>query len=84
MTMILTDNADPSGRKVEVRAVEGHGFFEVRVAGYGEHGTEPGYGSVLALEVYKGRLRLLVFADIEREGPSHVIDLEAAREGGCD
>lgn len=78
--MILTDNADPSGRKVEVRAIEGPGFFEVRAAGYGEKTAADGDGSILALEVYQGKLRVLVFADIQQEGPTDVIDLEPARE----
>jgi hypothetical protein len=78
--MILIDNADPNGRQVEVRAVEGHSFFEVRAEGYGEKAAADGEGSILAVEVYEGRLRLLVFSDIETEGPTHVIDLEGARE----
>lgn len=78
--MIWRDNADPKGRTVEVGAVEGSGFLEVRAKGYGEKTAAEGHGSVLALEVYQGRLRLLVFADIQEEGPSHIIDLEGARE----
>lgn len=78
--MILTDNADPEGRKVEVRAVEGPGFFEIRAAGYGEKAAADGHGSVAVLEVYEGRLRFLVFSDISVEGPTHVISLEPARE----
>jgi hypothetical protein len=78
--MILRDNADPNGRTVEVRVVEGNGFLEVRAAGYGERTAADGHGSVLALEVYEGRLRLLVFSDINVEGPTHTIDLEGARE----
>jgi hypothetical protein len=80
--MILRDNADPQGRTVEVRAVEGSGFLELRAAGYGEMTAAEGHGSVLALEVYEGRLRLLVFGDIQTEGPTHIIDLEGAREEG--
>lgn len=80
MNVILTDNADPHGRKVEVQAVEGPGFFEVGATEYGEKAAADGDGSILALEVYEGRLRLLVFADINEEGPTHVIDLEGARE----
>jgi hypothetical protein len=78
--VILSDNADPSGRQVEVRAVEGSGFFEVRAENYGEKNAVDGEGAILALEVYEGRLRLLVFSDINIEGPTHVIDLEGAQE----
>lgn len=78
--MILRDNADPKGRTVEVRAIEGHGFLEIRADGYGEMNAAEGHGSVLALEVYESRLRLLVFSDMNVEGPTHTIELEGARE----
>jgi hypothetical protein len=78
--MILIDNADPKGRKVEVRAVEGNRFYEVRAKGYGEKAAADGEGSILAVEVYEDRLRVLVFSDINVEGPSHIIDLEGAGE----
>ncbi len=78
--MILKDNADPSGREVEVRAVEGSGFFELRAERYGEKNAVNGKGSILAVEVYEDRLRVLVFSDINVEGPTHIIDLEGARE----
>jgi hypothetical protein len=78
--MLLRDNSDPKGRTVEVRAVEGPGFFEIRATGYGERNAEVGHGSIAVLEVYQGKLRLLVFADINTEGPTDVIDLERARE----
>jgi hypothetical protein len=78
--MILRDNADPMGRTIKVRAVEGPGFFEIRADGYGEKNAAAGHGSVAVLEVYRGKLRLLVFADIRQEGPTDVIDLEGARE----
>lgn len=78
--MILRDNANPKGKTVEVRAVEGNGFLEIRAEGYGEKEAAPGHGSVLAVEIHQGRLRLLVFADIRQEGPTDVINLEGARE----
>jgi len=77
--MILKDNADPNGRTVTIEAVEGSKFFEVRAKGYGERN----HGSVAVLEINRGRLRLMVFADKEQEGPTDVIDLERARELNC-
>jgi len=80
MNVILTDNADPQGRTVEVRAVEGHGFLELMAVGFGEKSAADNHGSILAVEVYEGRLRALIFSDINVEGPTHIIDLEGARE----
>lgn len=78
--MILKDQSDPKGRTVSVEAVEGSNFFEIRAKGYGEKDAAEGRGSVAVLEIHKGRLRLMVFADIQQEGPTDVIDLELARE----
>ena len=78
--MLLKDQSDPNGRTVAVEAVEGSNVFEIRAEGYGEKNAAKGQGSVAVLEVYNGRLRLLVFADIQQEGPTDVIDLEGARE----
>lgn len=54
--------------------------LEVGAAGYGDHDSIDGDGSPIFLEVHEGRLRLLVWADINQEDPTHVIDLEGARE----
>lgn len=43
--------------------------------GYSDHGSED--GSIVVLEVHEGRLRLLVWADINEQDPS-IVDLEGA------
>ena len=48
-------------------------------AGYGDFGSAEGHGCPLSLELYQGRLRLIVFPDISKEEPL-IIDLEGARE----
>ena len=63
-----------------MQAVEGPGFLEIQAVGYGEQTAADGQGSILALEVYQGGLRVLIFSDINVEGPTHIIDLEGARE----
>lgn len=47
---------------------------------HGDHGTTAGYGEIAIIELYQGKLRLLVWADINREDPTHVIDLSGALE----
>ena len=47
---------------------------------YGDKGSADGFGSVAYLEVLDGCLRLIVFADINQEDPTHIIELEGARE----
>jgi len=53
---------------------------ELLADGHGNYGTEPGHGSSLFVELFQGRLRLLVWGDINLEEPTHIIDLSGARE----
>lgn len=47
--------------------------------GYGDYGTAQGHGSPVFLELHRGRLRLIVWSDINNEDPT-IISLEGARE----
>ena len=48
--------------------------------GYGDHGSAEGHGSPVFLELYRGQLWLVVWADINSEEPTHIIPLGGARE----
>jgi hypothetical protein len=48
--------------------------------GYGDKHSENGQGTPVMLELYEGRLRLIVWADINNPDATHIIDLEGARE----
>lgn len=48
--------------------------------GYGDYSSMEGLGCPILLERYGGRLRLVVWGDINQEEPTHIIDLEGARE----
>lgn len=54
--------------------------LSISCAGYGLQNMQAGYGDILYLEVNEGTLRLLVWADINQEEPTHIIDLSAALE----
>ncbi len=48
--------------------------------GYSDHGTADEFdSSIVILEVHEGRLRVLIWSDINEEEPTHTIDLEGAR-----
>ncbi len=51
----------------------------IRPDGYGEKDVPNGEGSPIGLVIWQGRLRLIVFADINRQEPQ-IIDLENAKE----
>lgn len=80
MNTTLRDHTD-SQRTVEVEVAEEHSGLVIYPAGYGCFGCADGTAGPILLELHKGRLRLLVWDDINLEDPSHIIDLEGAREG---
>ena len=54
--------------------------LEVGFEGYGECAAADGYGRPVIIELYEGKLRLLVWSDINREDPTHIIELNGAQE----
>ena len=52
----------------------------IQAEGYGEMTAAEGQGLPIYLEYLDQKLRLLVWADINDEEPTHVIDMEGARE----
>lgn len=77
---VLRD-VDPDQRgSLPVRVVANESAVSIFPEGYGDFGSAEGHGCPVFLELHQGRLRLVVFADINREDPTHIIDLEGARE----
>jgi len=67
-------------RKVEVRVEQvGHALY-ISPRGYGDCGTVDGQGTPIILEIADGDLRINVHADINKEDPTDIINLENARE----
>jgi len=71
----------PDARPVEIKVniLSEGGQIWIQPEGYGEKCALDGQGWPVGIEIWQGRLRLIVFADINREGPQ-IIDLENARE----
>ena len=85
-SVVLHDN-DPEGTtKIPVCASLDNNFIQFEAEGFNACGTcdeqEIGRGikSFVAIEIWHGELRLLVWADINQEDPTHTISLEGARE----
>jgi hypothetical protein len=66
-------------RKLKVRVKDEHGSLYISPEGYGENESADGDGFPVFLEIWEGRLRLVVAADINEKDPK-VIDLESAKE----
>ncbi len=47
---------------------------------YGDRTSVAGHGTPVFIELYKGELRVIVWADINREDPTHIVSLAGARE----
>ena len=69
-----------NARKVSVEIKEEMTCLEIRPEGYGDFASAEGQGCPIILEVADGSLRLVVWADINHDEPTHIIYLEGARE----
>jgi hypothetical protein len=82
LQFVLEDWQRLRRRRIPMRIRTDAKRMEVFCAGYGTAAAATGYGAPILLEVHNGRLRLAVWADIAKEAPTHLIDLDGARERG--
>ena len=80
LAVMLEDREKPERRRVMTRIEAASTGVEIFSHGYGTACAARGRGSLVFLEIHDERLRLAVWADITSEDPTHVIDLEGARE----
>ena len=76
----LRDTAPDHHGKLDIRIEYSESGINIRPRGYGDATSEPGSGAPIFLELYRGELRLVVWANINSEEPTNVINLEKARE----
>ena len=80
-TVTLNDKHEAFKGESQVLHIEGQADgLAILPEGYGENGTQVGYGAPVYIERYKGELRLLVWADINQPDPTHIICLDGAKE----
>ena len=70
---------DVSPIKIKVNILSEGGQIWIQPNGYGEKCAMDDEGWPVGIEIWQGRLRLIVFDDINTEEPQ-IIDLETARE----
>jgi hypothetical protein len=80
MTTTLHDANSDRADKLVIRLVASPHGISLFAEGYGDHPSEEGHGTPVYLELYEGELRLVVWADINVEEPTHIIVLGAAKE----
>jgi len=79
MTVNLVDQAG-TVRPVRATIKNVNGAIFICPDGYGDACSADGHGDPIMVEVYDGRVRVLVWSDINQEDYTHVIDMEEARE----
>jgi hypothetical protein len=77
---ILRDGWSGDPNTVPCVIEHGDNSILIRPEGYGDCGTEDGYGFPVVIEYYEKDVRVLVWADINQEDPTHVISLSGAKE----
>ena len=70
---------DATPVEIKVSILSEGGQIWIQPHGYGEKCTIDEQGWPIGIEIWQGRLRLIIFDDINREDPQ-IIDLEKARE----
>jgi hypothetical protein len=78
-TTLKDAHPDHSGA-LPIRLVVSPNGVALYAAGYGDGGSAEGHGTPVFIELYRGELRVLVWGDINREDPTHIIPLGGARE----
>jgi len=71
------DHEGSGDAKVDIKLEDVNNSLWISAKGYEDHGGTP---SLITMEIWEGRLRLLVWADKNEEDPTHIIDLEGAKE----
>ncbi len=66
-------------RDIKIEMEEGMNCIEIKPKGYGDFASADGCGVPIIVEVYEGRLRVILFPDINKDDAT-VIDMEGARE----
>ena len=70
---------DSPKKKLSVKILSENGKLWVRPEGFGDKTSIDGKGWPIGLEIWEGRLRLIVFDNINTEDPQ-IIDMEKAKE----
>jgi hypothetical protein len=77
-TLIDADANYPTDLPIRI-AISQNGV-SVYAEGYGDCGSAEAQGTPVFIELYRGELRLIVWANINSEDPTHIIPLNGARE----
>ena len=67
-------------KKGTIELLDNGGGILVRIEGYGDKTSPKGEGCPIIIENWEGEARVVVWGDINKEDPTHLISLEGAKE----
>lgn len=79
-TLILDDFGENPGTSQLLHIEGDNNHLAIRPEGYGESSAVEGHGFPILIEKYDGKLRLVVWGDINQQDPTHIICLDGAQE----
>jgi hypothetical protein len=68
------------GKEIPVTIESSNDHLLIRPLGYGDYDSTDGEGTPIMVEVFEGKLRVIIWSDINQEDPTHIISLEGAKE----
>lgn len=79
--MNLSDDTRRSPIRLQMRKTGSiNTILEIGADGYGEKTAKEGYGFPVIIEYHEGHFRVIIWGDINKEDPTHIISLEGAKE----
>lgn len=76
---IIQDQSEEEG-SIKLKATDGTCGFLIAAEGYGEKCSDVNYSHPVLIELYEGELRVVIWNDINKEDPTHIISLEGAKD----
>jgi hypothetical protein len=73
-------DVENSQKNVNVEVECSNDSVYILLEGYSDASSPDGEGCPVMLEVWEGELRVVVWSDINKEDPTHIISLQGARE----
>lgn len=71
---------DSTNKCLKASAKFVNGKLLIRVEGYGDSSSYDGEGEPVVIEFFDNKINVVVWSDINKEDPTHKIDLENAKE----
>ncbi len=76
--ILLKDLAD-NGMQIKGYIENNNQTLAIHIDGYSDYCSNDDNGTPIYLELFNGKLQLIVYSDINQEDPTHIISLENCR-----